>query len=100
MAVARADHLRMRMKVSFLNHFKQQATDHTLSPSKAWPSMARNQLFSDVETCTQLVVLSSAQSPAASQKAPKRRKAPSSPSSSNLIPQYNEQMDSGGSESF
>jgi hypothetical protein len=69
-----------------------------LSPSKAWPSMPRKQLFSNAEPDNQLVLLSTGQSPAAAQKASKRRKAPSSPS--DLIPQYTEQMDSGGEESF
>ena len=64
----------------------------------AWPSMPRKQLFSDHDPGTQLALLSSAHSPAASRKASKRRKAITSPS--DLNPQYNDQMDSGSSESF
>ena len=69
------------------------------SPSKAWPTMPRKQLFTDNNHGNQqLVLLSSGRSPASSQKASKRRKALSSPS--DLIPHSNDDMDSGGESSF
>jgi hypothetical protein len=67
----------------------RNSSTHPTSPSKSWPTMPRKQLFSD-DPGTQLVILSPTRSPAASQKASKRRKALSSPS--DLI----DQMDSGG----
>lgn len=64
-----------------------------------WPALSGKQLFPEDpnDTGSQLVLLSSTTSPSKKQTNPKRRKAPSSPTDSNL--QYNATMGSSGEDS-